>query len=511
MTDGAPSTTLTGGTLALVAIALALGTFMQVLDTSIANVAIPTIAGNLGVSPDQGTWVITAFAVSNGIAVPLTGWLMQRYGVVRTFVVSVLAFTAASFLCGVAWSLPSLVAFRVLQGAVSGPMIPGSQALLLRLFPPEKKGMALAIWSITTLVAPVMGPVLGGYISDNWSWPWIFYINVPVGIASALVCMRFLKRQGSGNRVPVDAVGLGLLVVWVGALQIMLDKGKDLDWFASPAIVTLGLVAVIGLIAWLLWEATDRHPIVDLSLFRLRNFTLGTIAYCVGYAVFFGNVVLLPLWLQTQLGYTATWAGLVAAPAGVVSVLVSPVVGRMVGRIDARWIATVGFISYALSYLLRAGFTAQAGFANFVWPQLIFGVGMGTYFVAMVSILLDGLPPERIPAASGLSNFLRIIASAFATSLTTTFWDRHEALHQSQIAESVSNTNPTLAAALHGLGSTGLGEQAATGVLTHELTQQAYLLSSLDYFWISVWLTLSPLLLLWLTRRPRAAAVAAAD
>jgi DHA2 family multidrug resistance protein len=503
---------LSGGTRALLSIALALGTFMQVLDTSIANVAVPTIAGNLGVSPSQGTWVITAFAVSNGISVPLTGWLMQRYGVVRTFIASVLAFTAASFLCGVAWSLPSLVLFRVLQGAVSGPMIPGSQALLLRLFPPEKKGVALAIWSITTLVAPVMGPVLGGYISDNWSWPWIFYINVPVGLASALVCARYLKRQSTGTeKLPIDSVGLGLLVVWVGALQVMLDKGKELDWFASPAIVVLGLVALVGLIAWLIWEATEEHPIVDLSLLRLRNFTLGTIAYCVGYAVFFGNVVLLPLWLQTQLGYTATWAGLVAAPAGVVSVLISPLVGRVMGRVDARWIATVGFISYALSYVMRAGFTAQASFTSFVWPQLVFGIGMGTYFVAMLTILLDGLPAERVPAASGLSNFLRIIASGFATSLTTTFWDRHAALHQSQLAEAVSNANPALQSALQGLASHGIAGPAATGVLTQGITQQAYLLSSLDYFWISVWLTLAPLALLWLTKRPRGAAVAAAE
>jgi MFS transporter, DHA2 family, multidrug resistance protein len=504
---------LAGHARAVVAFALALGTFMQVLDTSIANVAIPTIAGNLGVSTDQGTWVITSFAVSNGISVPLTGWLMQRYGVVRTFVLSVLAFTAASFLCGAAWSLSSLVVFRVLQGAVSGPMIPGSQALLLRLFPPSRAGTALAIWSITTLVAPVAGPVLGGYISDDWSWPWIFYINVPIGVVSGFLCWRFLGRRDTPTRqLPIDTVGLGLLIVWVGALQVMLDKGKDLDWFGSPAIVLLCVVAVLAFVAWLIWELAERYPIVDLSLFASRNFTLGTLALAIGYAVFFGNLVLLPLWLQTQLGYTATWAGLVAAPAGVVSVLVSPIVGRLVGKVDTRWLATLGFLAFAVSFFMRAGLTADASFFAFVLPQLVMGIGMGSFFVAMVTILLDGLPPERVPAASGVSNFLRIVAGAFATSITTTFWDRHEAMHQTRLAESSSAYSPSLQDAVNGLQALGVSnDHTAIGVLSQGLIHQAYLLSSLDFFWISGCLMLAPLLLVWLARRPRAAAHAAAE
>jgi MFS transporter, DHA2 family, multidrug resistance protein len=503
---------LSGYARAVVAFALALGTFMQVLDTSIANVAIPTIAGNLGVSTDQGTWVITSFAVSNGISVPLTGWLMQRYGVVRTFVLSVLAFTAASLLCGAAWSLSSLVVFRVLQGAVSGPMIPGSQALLLRLFPPSRAGTALAIWSITTLAAPVAGPLLGGYISDDWSWPWIFYINVPIGVLSGLLCWHFLRRHDTPTRkLPIDTVGLGLLIVWVGALQVMLDKGKDLDWFGSPAIVLLGVVAVIGFVAWLIWELTQHYPIVDLSLFSLRNFSFGTAALCIGYAVFFGNIVLLPLWLQTQLGYTATWAGLVTAPAGVVSVLVSPLVGRMVGKVDARWLGTVGFLGFAISFFMRSGLTADASFVALVLPQLVMGIGMGTFFISMVSILLDGVPPARVPSASGVSNFLRITAGAFATSITTTFWDRDEALHQTRLAESSSAYGQNLQEAVNGLQALGVDSTHAVGVLSQQLVHQAYLLSSLDFFWISGWLTLASLALVWLARRPRAAVAAAAE
>src|SRR5580698_9005328 len=238
---------LQGGRLGLIALALALGTFMQVLDSTIANVSIPTISGNLGVSPDQGTWVITLFAMSNGVSVPLTGWLMGRYGVVKTFAVSVAAFTAASLLCGLAWDLPSLLLFRVLQGAVSGPMIPGSQALLISIFPPFRRGLALAIWSMTTLVAPICGPILGGWISDNTTWRWIFFINVPVGIACAVVCYRgLISRETPTFRRPIDKVGFLLLVVWVGGLQVMFDRGADEDWFHSIFIVTLLSVSVIA-------------------------------------------------------------------------------------------------------------------------------------------------------------------------------------------------------------------------------------------------------------------------
>jgi len=505
---------LRSGLLGITALALALGTFMQVLDTSIANVSIPTIAGDLGVSSDQGTWVITSFAVSNGISVPLTGWLMQRFGVVRTFVLSVLAFTAASLLCGLSWSLPSLIVFRVLQGAVSGPMIPGSQALLLMIFGPARRGIALAIWSVTALVGPIAGPVLGGYISDNYNWPWIFLINVPVGIVCVLICWRNLRSQETPTRkLPVDVVGIGLLALWVGALQIMLDKGKDLDWFHSTPIVVLGLVTLVGFVAWLIWELTEASPIVDLSLFKSRSFAIGTLALCLGYAVFFGNVVLMPLWLQEQIGYTATWAGLVAAPSGVVAVLVSPFAGRLTSRMDSRWLATAAFLLFGISYLMRARFTADASFLAFMLPQLVLGMAMGVFFISMLSISLDRLPPQRVPAASGLSNFLRIVAGGFATSLFTTFWDRREALHQSRLTELATPYDPSFAQAFSQLQGLGLSDQAAAGLITRGIVGQGYLLSSLDLFYISGWIALALIPLCWLVVRPAGsgAAHAAAD
>jgi DHA2 family multidrug resistance protein len=499
----AQPTPLTGGKLGLIAFALALGTFMMVLDTTIANVSLTTIAGNLGVSSDNSTWIITAFAVANGVAVPLTGWLMGRFGVVRTFCTAVALFTLASFLCGIAWSLQSLIVFRIIQGAVSGPMMPGSQALLISVFPSDKRSTALGVWSITTLVGPVMGPILGGYISDNYHWSWIFLINVPFGIFTALVCWKGLKsRETPTRKLPIDTVGLGLLVVWVGALQIMLDLGKNADWFQDTAICVLAVVAALGFVAWVIWELTDANPAVDLSLFKGRNFAIGNIAFCLGYAVFFANILILPLWLQTQLGYTATWAGLIAAPSGMVAVFLSPLAAKMSGKIDARILATIAFTAFALSYYMRAGYTTSASSWDFMLPLLVQGVAMSVFFLSMLTISLDGIPPERLPSATGISNFARIVAGSFAASIITTAWDRREALHQSRIAEAVGQGAPFQMAsdALQRMGATST---QAAGAITRQMVGQAYLLASTDLFRVSAWLCVALIVIVWFTRRPK--------
>lgn len=500
--ERAAAAPLQGAPLAITSIALALGTFMQVLDTSIANVALPTIAGNLGATTDQGTWIITSFAVSNGVAVPLTGWLMQRYGAVRTFVVSVILFTVASFLCGIAWSLPVLVVFRVLQGAVSGPMIPGSQALLISIFPARKRTTALGIWSITTLVAPAMGPILGGYISDNHHWSWIFLINIPVGVVAASLCWTGLAgRETERRKLPIDKLGLGLLVVWVGALQVMLDTGKDADWFASPHIVVLAVIAAVGCIAWIIWELTDDHPMVDLSLLRGRTFALATLAFCLSYAVFFANVLILPLWLQTHLGYTATWAGLAVAPSGVVAILLTPLVTRYMERTDPRWFATLAVAAFAVSYFMRARLTATASFGDFVLPMLVQGIAMSTFFVALVAIALERIEPARIPSASGIINFTRITAGGFAASITTTMWDRRAALHQSRLSDTSSVWDPAMQHATQALHQFGFTDLQGYAVLMRTLADQAYMMASLDLFWVSAWLSVAMIGVVWLARR----------
>ena len=494
---------LTGGKLGLIAFALALGTFMMVLDTTIANVSLTTIAGNLGVSSDNSTWIITAFAVANGVAVPLTGWLMGRFGVVRTFCTAVALFTLASFLCGIAWSLQSLIVFRIIQGAVSGPMMPGSQALLISVFPSDKRSTALGVWSMTTLVGPVMGPILGGYISDNYHWSWIFLINVPFGIFTALVCWNGLKdRETPTRKLPIDTVGLGLLVVWVGALQIMLDLGKNADWFNDTTICIMAVIAAIGFVAWVIWELTDANPAVDLSLFKSRNFAIGNIAFCLGYAVFFANILILPLWLQTQVGYTATWAGLIAAPSGIVAVVLSPFAARLSGKVDARILATIAFVAFATSYWMRSGYTTSASAWDFMLPLLVQGVAMSVFFLSMLTISLDGIPPQRLPSATGISNFARIVAGSFAASIITTAWDRREALHQSRLSEAVGQGVPFQMAteALQKLGATST--QAAAAV-TRQMVGQAYLLASTDLFRVSAWLCAILIVIVWFTRRPK--------
>jgi MFS transporter, DHA2 family, multidrug resistance protein len=496
-----PAAPLSGAKLAIGTIALSLATFMNVLDTSIANVSLPAIAGDLGVSPDQGTWVITSFAVANAISLPLTGWLTRRFGQVKLFTASVVLFVIASFLCALAPSLASLIVFRVLQGAVAGPMIPLSQALLLASYPKNRAGMALAMWSITTLVAPVVGPVLGGWITDNISWPWIFYINVPVGIAAAFVTWGiYHRRETPTAKVPVDAVGLGLLMIWVGAMQVMLDRGKDLDWFNSGTIVTLACVAVVGFAVFLIWELTEEHPIVDLSLFRSRNFTVSTIAMLFAYGLFFGNVVLLPLWLQQYMGYTATLAGWVLAPVGFLAILLSPVVGRYVDRIDPRILVSASFAVFSLIFIMRSHFNTDATIGVLLIPTVIQGAGVAAFFIPLVSISLSGLSPERIPAASGLFNFARITAGAFGTSITTTLWERRATLHHAQLIERMSPGDLATSQALGNLHASGMGTDQSYALLNRMVDAQAFMLSANDIFYVSGLIFIGLILLVWLAR-----------
>ncbi|CAN7244003.1 DHA2 family efflux MFS transporter permease subunit [Caballeronia sp. 15711] len=495
---------LEGAKLVIGTIAVSLAVFMNVLDTSIANVSIPSISGDLGVSSDQGTWVITSFAVANAISVPLTGWLTQRFGQVRLFMTSIVLFVLASWLCGLAPTLPFLLAARVLQGAVAGPMIPLSQTLLLASYPRAKAPMALSMWSMTTLIAPVAGPILGGWISDNISWPWIFYVNIPVGFVAAIATfMIFRDRDSVIRKAPIDTVGLGLLVLWVGSLQIMLDKGKDLDWFNSTTIVVLTLIAVIALAFFIVWELTAEHPVVDLSLFKLRNFTGGTIALAVGYGLYFGNLVLLPLWLQTDIGYTATNAGLVLAPVGLFAVLLSPVVGKFLPRIDPRKIATVAFLIFALVFWMRSRYTTGVDTFSLMMPTVIQGIAMAGFFIPLVSITLSGLPGNRIPAASGLSNFVRIMCGGIGTSIFSTAWDHRSNVHHAQLMEQANAYNPTFNASMQQFGAAGFSQSQGYGLFNSMATQQAAQLGVNDLFYISAGIFVALIALIWITKPER--------
>ncbi|WP_347333347.1 DHA2 family efflux MFS transporter permease subunit, partial [Ralstonia pseudosolanacearum] len=483
-----------------------LATFMNVLDSSIANVSIPAISGDLGVAPNQGTWVITSFAVANAISVPLTGWLTQRFGQVRLFVTSILLFVLSSWACGLAPNMGTLIAARILQGAVAGPMIPLSQSLLLSTYPPAKSSMALALWGMTTLVAPIMGPIFGGWISDNMTWPWIFYINIPVGILAAYATWVIYKDRESPTRaLPIDRIGLALLVIWVGSLQLMLDRGKELDWFNSAEIVTLTVVAVVGFAFFLVWELTEDHPVVDLTLFKGRNFSAGVVAISVAYGLFFGNLVILPLWLQTIVGYTATDAGLVMAPVGIFAILLSPVIGKNLPKMDARWVATTAFITFALVFWMRSRFTIQVDTWTLMVPTLIQGAAMAMFFIPLTSIILSGLRPERIPAASGLSNFVRIMFGGIGASISTTVWDNRSALHHAQLVERANPYNPAYASSLGDYTQMGMPSLQANGAIERIISQQAAMMGANDIFWISAVLFIVLIALIWLTRPAKSA------
>ncbi len=503
---------LQGSGLVLGTIALSLATFMNVLDTSIANVSIPSIAGDMGVSASQGTWVITSFGVANAIAVPLTGFLTQRFGAVRTFLASILLFTLFSLLCGQAPNLQVLILFRVLQGASAGPMIPLSQTLLLSSYRRERAGMALAMWSMTTLVAPIAGPLLGGWITDNISWPWIFYINVPVGIVCTLATLAIYRRRETPTRkLPIDWTGLALLVVWVGSLQILLDKGQELGWFGSTTIVALAVAAVVGLVLFLIWELNDEHPVVDLKLFALPNFTLGTIMLSLAYGMYFGSLVLLPLWLQEFVGYTATQAGGVLAWVGMFALLFMPLVGRYSSRVDTRWVTSFSFLVFALVFWMRSRFTIGDTYWDYSLPTIVQGVATATFFIPLLAIILGGLPAWRVASAAGLSNFARITAGSFGASIYTTLWSDRAILHHAQLAQFIHPGRAATDGALALLRSGGLSSQQALGALNRAIDVQASTISVDEMFRLSAWLFLAMVVLVWLVRPSQAGSAAGAE
>lgn len=494
----------TPGTLALLTLALAFGTFMEVLDTSIANVSVPTIAGSLGVASSQGTWVISSYSVAAAIAVPLTGWLARRVGEVKLFTISVSLFALMSALCGFATNLETLVFFRLMQGLVSGPMVPLSQTILLRSYPPAKRGLALGLWAMTVVVAPIFGPLLGGYITDNYTWPWIFYINVPIGIFSALVCIAALKgRETPTRHVPLDAIGLALLVIGVGSLQMMLDLGKDRDWFNSTFILSLGIIAAIALSILLIWEVTEAQPIVDLTLFKDRNFALGALVMALGYGTFFGSVVIFPLWLQTVMGYTAGNAGLATAPVGLLALVLSPLVGRNIMRLNLRLVASFAFCVFAFVSFWNGTFTLDTSLVKLLGPRLTQGIGVACFFVPVTTITLSSVSLDHMAAAAGLSNFLRTLSGAIGTAVSTTLWENTAIRHHTFLIESVNPYSPNTNTFMDSLGSLGINGDAVAAQINSIVTQQGFMLATNDYFRWSGYAFIGLAVLVWFTRPPK--------
>ncbi|WP_432711266.1 DHA2 family efflux MFS transporter permease subunit [Paraburkholderia acidicola] len=502
--DPAP---LAGGRLALLTVGLALGTFMEVLDTSIANVAVPTISGSLGVSTSEGTWVISSYSVASAIAVPLTGWLARRVGEVRLFTLSVVLFTIASAACGFAQNFESLIAFRLLQGLVSGPMVPLSQTILMRSYPPEKRGLALGLWAMTVIVAPIFGPVMGGWITDNYTWPWIFYINLPIGLFSG-ACAYFLLRgrETKTAKQRIDAIGLALLVIGVSCLQMVLDLGKDRDWFNSSFIVGLAITAVVSIAFLLVWELKEKEPIVDLTLFKDRNFALGVLIIAGGFMAFFGSVVIFPLWLQTVMGYTPGLAGLATAPVGFLALILSPLIGRNIHRLNVRMVASFAFVVFAFVSFWNSTFTLDVPFNHVIWPRLVQGIGVACFFVPMTTITLSSMSDERLASASGLSNFFRTLSGAIGTAISTTYWENDAIYHHAVLSESVNVYSQNTNAYRDALSSLGVAGQSVTAQLNEIVTQQGYMMATNDFFRISCVGFVFLAVLVWITKPKKGAA-----
>lgn len=493
-----------GAALVLMTLALSLATFMQVLDSTIANVAIPTIAGDLGASSSQGTWVITSFGVANAVSIPITGWLAKRFGEVRLFLIATGLFVFASWLCGISHSLEMLIVCRVFQGLAAGPVIPLSQSLLLNNYPPQRRSMALAFWSMTVVVAPIFGPILGGWISDNLHWGWIFFINVPIGLLVVFLTWKVLgNRETQTCSQPIDMVGLVLLVVGVGCLQLMLDQGREQDWFNSGEIVVLTVVSAIALSALIIWELTDENPVVDISLFKSRNFSVGCLCTSLAFLIYLGSVVLIPLLLQQVYGYTATWAGLAAAPVGLFPILLSPIIGRFGYKIDMRILVTVSFMVYALTFYWRAvTFEPGMAFKDVALPQLVQGLAVACFFMPLTTITLSGLPAQKMASASSLFNFLRTLAGSVGTSLTTFLWYDREAVHHTQLSEVINPYNFNAQAYYDSMSALGLSETQTSVAVAQKITAQGFIIGANEIFWLSAIMFMLLFVIVWFAKPP---------
>jgi len=440
VTDGAEeSPHLSGPALVVATVGVSLAAFMNVLDSTIAVVALPSISGSLSATPSQGSWVLTIYGVCLAVALPLAGWIGQRFGQVRAFVWAIVMFTVFSWLCAAATSFNQLLFFRALQGLSGGVLLPFSQSIVMRIFPPDQQGAALGFWGLSAAVAPVAGPVLGGYITDHYGWPWIFYINIPIGMLSIAICLALLKNaETATRRVPVDTLGLALMVVGVVCLQLALDRGHELDWFASSEVRTLFLVGAVAVVLFLIWELGEEHPIVDLSLFRSRNFALGAIMTAMFYGSFIVASVIYPLWMQTVLGYTPGAAGWVMATTSLFPLLSMGLIGQWLRHQNPRVIVIFGCLLMAVVLMAHGHMTNQVSATYLTTIRFFIGVAMPFLWVPLMMITLGGIAPDKLASATGLSNFLRMLASSLATAAGITMWDDRSIVHRFDLVTAVA-------------------------------------------------------------------------
>ena len=508
----------------IIALTVMLATFMEVLDTSVANVALPHIAGDLSAGVDESTWVLTSYLVSNAIVLPLTGWLSSLFGRKRFYMTCVVLFTVSSFLCGLAPTLGLLVLFRVIQGAGGGALQPISQAILVESFPREKQGMAMAIYGMGVVVAPIIGPTLGGWITDNYTWHWIFFINIPVGFLSLFLTSMIISDppylvRRKLSEVKVDYIGLGLLSVGLGFLQVVLDKGQREDWFGSDFIIWCSAVALAGLLGALLWELTRKDPIVDLRMLKERNFAVATFTMFMLGFVLYGSTVLLPIMLQTLMGYTAMLSGLVLSPGGIITLAMLPIVGRLTRRFEARWLVCIGLAITGLSLLKMANFNLDIDFWTAMDAWMYSRAGLAFLFVPINVMAFYFIPKEKVNNATGIINLARNIGGSVGIANVTTLLARRAQVHQEILVSHLTPLDSAYQGALQGASrflaqqgasATGAAQQAQ-GLIYGSLIRQSTMLAFIDCFWLLglTFLALIPLMFLMKKARPGKAPVSA--
>lgn len=489
---------LGGMKLVILTIAVSLATLMDVIDATMVNVSVPVIAGGLGASSSQGTWVISSYTLGGAIAIPLTGWIAKNFGEVRIFLIAVSCFAIFSALCSSATDINMIVMLRFFQGLFSAPMVPLSQSLLLACYPIEKRGLGLAVWSMALLSAPIFGPILGGYLSSNYGWQLVFYINIPVGVAAFLTALWIFKgRETQIAKSRVDYTGITLLFVGIGCLQLMLNNGNDYDWFESSFIIGLGLVAAVALIYFTIWSLTDKNPVIDLRLFKYTNFRMGIIIYLTGNGCFFAASVVLSLWLQTTLHYTSAWAGLALAPVGIFSFLLAPLVGTMTDKLNLKAIIGFAFILFSVSMFWYVSFNSTVAFEQLVYPRLLQGIPVALFFIPLYRIMLSEIKNENLAMATGLMGFTKAISASFATALSTYVWSDRQEKHYAHLVEKVNESNFATLDYLQNLASMGIYQPQAYGMISGEVTSQTFTLAFRDFYYLQGVIFLLLILLLW--------------
>lgn len=504
----------------IVATAVMLSTFMEVLDTTVVNVSLPHIAGSLSATVEESTWALTSYLVANAIVLPLTGWLANYFGRKRLLLASTIGFTIASFLCGLAPSLSFLIIFRIVQGACGGGLQPLSQAVLLEAFPPEQRGKGMGFWGVGIVVAPMLGPVLGGWLTDSYNWRWVFYINIPIGIASVIMTRLFIFDPSYIKRTvsSIDTWGIGLLAVGVGALQIMLDKGQQDDWFASKLIVATTIICIVALTLFIIRELSTRHPVVNLGVFKNRSFSTGVFLMTVLGFVLYGSLVLLPIFLQTLLGYPSLQAGIAMAPRGFGSFLAMPVIGILVARSDARKLLSLGLIGGSVTLYWLSKLNLEAGYWNIAWPQFFQGVSLGLLFVPLTTITMASVPVQEMGNATSIFNLMRNIGGSMGIAAVTTILARRQQMHPARLGEHVTVYSDRAMELVEGLRRSMMAHgvdsvtalQRAYAAVFGRVQQQAALLSFNEAFWLLSIMFISMLPLVWLMRRQKSAGPVAA-